>query len=530
MKRVTHGIFSKLAIGAFSIILQFLWMVLLVYAASLKFSVVNIILHIISVVLTLYLVSRDIKPYNKLSWIFIILWMPIIGVTCYFLLGRADLTRRNRKRFKAVIDKSAPYINQNQKILEELRQRDTVAAKQSFYISEYAKFPLCREKDTMYFPSGESTFESLIADLKKAEKFIFLEFFIIEPGYMFDTVIEILEEKAEQGVKVRLIYDDVGCINTLPTKYYKRLQEKGIRCAAFNPFRPFLSIVMNNRDHRKIVVIDGKIAYTGGFNLADEYINRVERFGYWKDAGLRITGNGVWNFTIMFLHMWNYIVRGDENYEQYRMHSEEDEYEEYKNKVDAANLENDEHKIKRTKGFIQPYSDSPLDHENVGETVYLNMINHAQRYVYIFTPYLIIDSEMASALITAAKSGVDVRIVTPGIPDKKLVFLLTQSYYEQLIKGGVRIYQYKPGFIHSKCFVCDDEYAVVGSVNLDYRSLYLHFECGAWMYRCSAIKQVKEDALHTFEESEEISLEFCKKRNFVVRLVQSVLMLFAPLL
>lgn len=511
MKRIVHHIFSKLAIGTCAIILQFVWFVMIAYAASERFTEINFVFHAVSLMLALYLVSRDIKPYHKLSWIFIILWMPIIGVMCYFLLGRSDLTKRNRKRLSAVIEQTDKDVVQDKAVAQALKDRSPDAYKQSRYLTDYAHYPLCREADTQYFSSGEAVFEGLIQDLKQAEHFIFLEFFIMEPGYMLDTITEILEQKVAEGVQVRLIYDDVGCINTLPAKYYRRLQEKGIRCASFNPFRPFLSVIMNNRDHRKIVVIDGKTAYTGGFNLADEYINRISRFGYWKDAGIRITGAGVWNFTVMFLQMWNYIVRSEEDCAKFFVPREP--------KADGP-----------AKGMVQPYADSPLDHENVGETVYLNMINHARKYVYIFTPYLIIDSEMSTALITAAKSGVDVRIVTPGIPDKKLVYLLTQSYYEQLIRGGVRIFQYTPGFIHSKCVVSDDEYAVVGTVNMDYRSLYLHFECGVWMYQTKAVLQVKEDALRTFEKSTEISLEFCTQRNVIVRFLQSVLSLFAPLL
>jgi cardiolipin synthase len=303
----------------------------------------------------------------------------------------------------------------------------------------------------------------------------------------------------------------VGCVNTLPAKYFKKLQKKGIKCAAFNPFLPVISVVMNNRDHRKIFVVDGNIGFTGGINLADEYINQVERFGYWKDTGIRLEGEAVWSFTAMFLEMWNYITQETEDCTKFMP------------------------KIYQTEpfkedGFVQPYGDSPLDHENVGENIYLNIINRAKKYVYIFTPYLIIDNEMMVALRNAAKSGVDVRIVTPGIPDKKAIFLMTQSYYQPLLESGVKIYQYTPGFIHAKCFVCDDEVATVGSINLDFRSLYLHFECGVWMYRSSAVMQVKEDCLATFEQSEEISVEFCRKRHLVVRMVQSLMRLFAPLL
>lgn len=310
---------------------------------------------------------------------------------------------------------------------------------------------------------------------------------------------------------MRLIYDDVGCISTLPPKYYRVLQAKGIRCAAFNPFRPIISVVMNNRDHRKILVVDGRVGYTGGINLADEYINRIERFGYWKDTGIRIEGEGVWSLTNMFLSMWDYITHMTEDCRKFMPSVYQKEP-----------FVND--------GYVQPYGDSPLDQENVGENIYLNIIARAKRYVYIFTPYLIIGNEMLVTLCNAAKSGVDVRIVTPGIPDKKMVYLLTQSYYAPLLKGGVRIYQYTPGFLHAKSFVCDDEIATVGSVNLDFRSLYLHFECGVWLYRSAAVLQVKEDCLNTFACSKEISLEFCRGRALPIRMVQSVLRLFAPLL
>ena len=268
---------------------------------------------------------------------------------------------------------------------------------------------------------------------------------------------------------------------------------------------------MNNRDHRKIFVVDGAVGFTGGLNLADAYIKEVKRFGYWKDTGVRIEGEAVWSLTSMFLSMWNYIVHSTEDYSRFMPAQHQ-----------KAPFEND--------GFVQPYGDSPLDHENVGENIYLNIINRAKNYVYIFTPYLIIDHEMLTALCNAAKDGVDVRIVTPGIPDKKMIFLLTQSYYAPLIQSGVKIYQYTPGFIHAKCFVCDDEIATVGSVNLDFRSLYLHFECGVFFYRSAVVAQVKEDCLNTFACSEQMTAEFCRNRPVPVRLLQSVLRLLAPLL
>ena len=289
------------------------------------------------------------------------------------------------------------------------------------------------------------------------------------------------------------------------------LQSRGIRCEVFNPLLPIASVLLNNRDHRKITVIDGYIGFTGGVNLADEYINRIERFGYWKDTGVMLQGEAVWSLTVMFLQMWSVLANESPDYGKYRPHEWHEQP-----------FEGD--------GFVQPYGDTPLDHETVGESVYLNIINRAKKYVYIFTPYLITDNEMTTALCLAAKSGVDVRIVTPGIPDKKLVFLLTRSYYDKLIASGVRVFEYKPGFLHAKSFVCDDSIATVGTINLDYRSLYLHFECGVWMYQTDAVMQIKEDALDILEQCREVTEEDCRNKSGWTRLWQSILRLFAPLL
>ena len=358
---------------------------------------------------------------------------------------------------------------------------------------------------------GEDWFAKYLEELKKAEHYIFMEYFIIAEGYMWDSILEVLKEKAAAGVEVRLIYDDLGCVNTLPAQYYRTLQACGIRCAAFNQFRPVLNVVMNNRDHRKITVIDGHTAFTGGINLADEYINRKRRFGHWKDSGIWLYGEAVWTFTVMFLQMWSVITGTACEFGRYRPHI-----------YHIGEFEAD--------GLVQPYGDSPMDSETVGESVYLNIINYAKRYLYIFTPYLIPDNETLTALCQAAKRGVDVRIVTPSIPDKKTVFLLTQSYYEPLMEAGVRIYEYLPGFIHSKSFVCDDEMATCGTFNVDYRSLYLHFECGVFLYKNSSVLQIRQDALNTFEVSEEMQLEKVRSRNLAVRMIQSVLRLFAPML
>ena len=511
MKRIASILSSRMFMVGVAIVLQFSWLFWIIYDFSVRFTYVEMVTHILAFILVLTVVNNWSNPYYKLAWTCIILMFPLLGVVLYFVFGRSQLTRKTEERMNAVHREVSACLQIDYTAIRALQEDDPGVAKQSRYIHNWAQFPLCRNSRTKYYSCGEKMFKDMLRAMERAEQFIFLEYFIIEDGEMLQAILQILERKAREGVTVRVIYDDVGSIKTLPRHFERTLKEMGIECAAFNPFRPILSIILNNRDHRKILVVDGQIGFTGGINIADEYINRKERFGYWKDAGIEVKGEAVWSLTTMFLEMWNYIKQTSEDYLNYLP--------EIYNKQD--NPED---------GFVQPYSDTPLDRENVGENIYLNIINHAKEYVYIYTPYLIVDNEMTVALQNAAKCGVDVRIVTPGIPDKKLIFLLTQSYYEQLIQYGVKIYQYTPGFIHAKCFVCDDKIATVGTVNLDYRSLYLHFECGVFLYRSQAVMQLKEDALDTIAKSREITQEFCKSRNVFIQALQSVLRLFAPLL
>ena len=515
MKRVLNKLFSKLVLGALIIILQFGWLVYLLYSATLASSVVDILFKVAAILLALFVSSREMRSSYKASWIFLILALPLFGIPAYYLFGRSGLTKGTRRKMDAISSRIRSYSTQNPAVMEELKKQDSGAVQEAKYLTDYAGYPLYREEETQYFSCGENFYPHFLEDLKRAKSYIFMEYFIVEPGKMLDPVIDILEQKAKEGVDVRLMYDGIGCIQTLPPKYYKMLQEKGIKCACFQPFRPLMSIIQNNRDHRKITVIDGTIAYTGGLNLADEYINEKEKFGYWKDTAIRLTGPCVWSFTSMFLELWDYILRQQSDYSRYRVDFSQ-------NKTPAVS--------ESQKGFVQPYTDSPFDQEDVGENVYLNIIAHAKDYVYIFTPYLIIGSEMRTALINAAKSGVDVRLVVPGIPDKKLVYLLTMSNFLQLLKNGVKIYTFTPGFIHAKCFVSDDVQATVGTVNLDYRSLCLHFECGVWMYKTEAVMQVKEDALRTFEDCHEVTLREYQNKSLLLRMFMGALKLFAPLL
>lgn len=510
LKKLSKLVFSRITFVIAAVLIQFLWILIFAWKMSQYFGYINAVLSVVGVIVVLRILNKWENPSYKLAWATIILFIPVFGLTIYAMFGRSGLTRKKQHKFAKIHEDYKKELKQKKEIIGKIKLSSIEIERQVRYIADWADFPVYENTQTKYFPSGEEMFVSMCEELEKAEHFIFMEYFIIEEGEMWNKILNILERKAKSGVDVRLVYDDVGCATLLPARFYKTLQKKGIKCAAFNPCRPVLSVIMNNRDHRKILVIDGHTGYTGGINLADEYINKKVRFGYWKDTGIILKGDAVWNLTVMFLEMWTYITGIKDEHQLF-----------YSDRYLKEEITGD--------GFVQPYADSPLDHETVGENVYMNIIARAKEYVYICTPYLIIDNEMTSVLCLAAKSGVDVRIITPGIPDKKIVYIMTQSYYERLIDAGVRIYQYKPGFIHAKSFVSDDKVATVGSINLDYRSLYMHFECGVYMYQSSGVMQVKDDFLNTLNVSEEITTEFCKSRSWFIRTFQGILRMVAPL-
>ncbi len=519
IKYIVSWIFSKMVLGIILIIIQAGWLLYLLYWATSVSRGLDVAIHVLALVLALVIVDKDdTRPYFKLSWVFFILVLPVAGSFCYLMFGRSGLTKKRSGWLREINQKIDPNRREDPALKEALKEENQDAWRQSEYITTHAGYPLCPEVDSTYYPSGEEVFPQFLEDLKAAKEYIFMEYFIIQAGLMWDEVLAILVQKVHEGVKVRMMYDDVGSINTLPYHFYKQLEEKGIECAVFHPFHPVLSVIINNRDHRKICVVDGQVAYTGGFNLADEYINEITRFGYWKDEGIRVTGPAAWSFTLMFLELWNYSTGSREDGMEYCPPECRRMVENAQEPLPAPG-----------RGYVQPFSDSPLDKEKVSESVYLSIINRAHDYVYIFTPYLIPSQEITTALINAAKSGVDVRIVTPGIPDKQIAYLLTQSNYVPLMRGGVKIYQFTPGFIHSKCILADDTTGVVGTINFDYRSLYLHFECGVYLYQAAAIAKLKEDMLNTFAVSREVSLTERKSRNVLLQLFLSVMRLLAPL-
>ena len=337
-----------------------------------------------------------------------------------------------------------------------------------------------------------------------------MEYFIVETGVMWNAILDILKRKVDEGVEVRFMYDGMCSISLLPYRYPEKLEKMGIQCKMFNPIKPVLSTQQNNRDHRKICVIDGEVAFTGGVNLADEYINEKERFGHWKDTAVMLKGEAVQNFTMMFLQMWNVSERGKEDYAKY---------------LTPKSLD-----IRRELGFVLPYADSPFDHENIGEQVYFHLLNHAKKYVHIMTPYLILDNEMVTNLTYTAKCGIEVIIIMPHIPDKWYAFAVAQTYYEELISAGVQIYEYTPGFVHAKVFVSDDDTATVGTINLDYRSLYLHFECGAFLFDLPVIEKIDKDFEHTLAECQEMTMADYRKGSIMQKIYGKALKLLAPLM
>ncbi len=473
----------------------------------------NAFFRVLSILLAIYIAARPDNPTYRLTWIMLILVSPVLGSMLYFVFGARKVPKALRVRDSKLQASMAPYLDKEKELAEKLQEEDLLAYKQSTYISSASGFPLYQRTNTTFFKVGEKQFEMMCKQLEAAKEFIFMEFFIIDYGYMWSTILDILKRKVEEGVDVRLLYDDFGTATTFDADYDKKLREMGIKVKVFNPIRPRLAIQMNNRDHRKIVVVDGRIAMTGGINLADEYINRRERFGDWKDCGCMVEGEAVWSFTFMFLQFWNYD-EADKN---------KDDYTKYRKGKEAfTHIQND--------GYVQPFSDSPTDDENVGELTHINMINSASKYVYITTPYLVIDHEMKTALILAAKNGIDVRILVPHIPDKWYVFALTRHNYKELTKKGVRIFEYTPGFVHAKTFVSDDKYAIVGTTNMDYRSYYLHYECGTWFYKSSLIEDMKKDYLQTLESSQEVTYEDCMKVRLPVRILRALLNLMSPLL
>ena len=499
-----NRIFNRVTITVVLVALQVLWLLWAFWSFTAGRVWLNGALKALSILIVLYLVRKDENSAYKIGWIVLIGLLPLLGGALYLAFGNKAPAKYLRERMQKVEQAHQTELAQPEGQTDAL---DISSRNLSRYVAKFGPYPAWKDTAAHYFSCGEEMYPQLLADLEKAEKFIFLEFFILRSGKMWDGEEQILRRKAAQGVDVRLIYDDFGSLLGLPSDFVIRMEKAHIRCIPFNPVVPLVSLVMNHRDHRKIVVVDGNVAYTGGVNLADEYINAEQRFGYWKDAAIRLEGAAVWNFTVMFLNAWNAFRPQETDYTAFaptRLPAVQD-------------------------GVVQPYADSPLDEEPLAETVYLDILSQAQRYVYIYTPYLAVGEEMLDALKNAAKRGVDVRLILPGIPDKKLVFRLSRSYYLPLLRAGVRIYEFTPGFLHAKCYVSDDRVAVVGSINMDYRSLFLHFECGTLLFHNSQIAALRKDVERTLLQCREIMRSDCRT-NLPGTALDSVLRLLSPLM
>ena len=505
-KNLLRIIFSRLGLVVITIIAE---LVLLVGAYLWAFSYFKwlvLVQFVFTIIMILYLFNCSMDASAKLTWLFLIMLAPVPASIFLWFTQKNFGHRMVKERTAELIEATKDMLKQDKETLYAPELIESGTDDLCRYVNRSGCFPIYKNTSTTFFPSGEAKFEAMLEELKKAEKFIFLEYFIITEGFMWGSILKILADKAAQGVDVRVMYDGMCEISTLTADYPKRLAKLGIKCKPFSAIHPFLSSHYNYRDHRKILVIDGKVAFNGGVNLADEYINKEERFGHWKDTAVMVKGQAVESFTLMFLQMWNLTeqeVKWDEC------------------KVEAS-AESD--------GYVMPYCDCPLDGERVGESVYMDILYRAKHYVHIMTPYLILDNELETALKYAAQRGVDVKIILPGIPDKKIAYSLAKSHYSQLVKYGVKIYEYDPGFVHAKIFVSDNEKAVVGTINLDYRSLYHHFECATYMYKTSCVSEIEADYQETLKKCSAVTNESIKNEKIFYKVFGAIVKILAPLM
>ena len=515
-------LFTRLKVTGVLLLAQIVLFFAINAAIVIWFPFVAYFLAGLTILALAFIIKKEEAPAYKITWITIILLFPFVFYPIvFFPIGGAIYLLIGNKR---PLRKITAHVNEHALIArlldtDELPNLEKLSGKRIKSLFDYVRcvssYHAYENTNSRYYKIGEDMFEDMITELNKAEKFIFLEFFIVNDGIMWGRMLDILTQKAAEGVEVRVIVDDLGSEKLFSKKYIKSLKERNIHVLRFNPMVPFLLFFMNNRDHRKIMVVDGKAAFTGGMNIADEYINIKKRFGVWKDTGVRLEGDAVWSFTLMFIEMWDTFSPVNErinDYEAYRVNNE----------IYAGPSE----------GFVLPFGDTPLDKERLSENIFVDILSQAKDYVYFFTPYLIISEKLTFAMQHAVKRGVDVRIVMPGIPDKKTIFRLSRSYYGPLLAQGVKIFEYSPGFLHAKSLVSDDRFAVVGTVNLDYRSLYLHFECGVVFYKSGIIEDVKQDMLDVMLSSKEVLP--ADNRDRVGRiwdeLIDALLHLFAPLL
>lgn len=506
-KEVTY-IPVRFIIAIFLIVLETLAVVGMVILCAVYIPYFYLALYATEVFCVLKIINSEENPDYKIPWLLFLLLVPIAGFMIYFMFYNRKLSKKYIRRIEKI---SGQQVHtKDGETLSKLEKEDKKAYMQAKLLCNLSSTHLYQNTDAQYFDMGEKLFASMLEDLKKAEKFIFMEYFIMEEGIFWDSILEILKEKAASGVEVRVIYDDIGCMMTLPGNYYKQLKGYGIKAVCFSKLRGQANNEFNNRSHRKIMVIDGKVGYTGGVNIADEYINERELFGVWKDVGIRMEGEAVVQLTSIFLSDYEMNVRTPvEDFETYFR--------------DGSSVEN--------AGYMIPFGDGPLPlfKRRVAQTMIMNMLNQAQDYVCMMSPYLIIDNELCQSIENTALRGVDVRIITPHIPDKKLIFTMTRSHYNRLMNAGVKIYEYEPGFVHAKAYLSDDKYAIVGTINLDYRSLVHHFENGVWLYRHEVLTQIKDDMKETMKQSIPVTDDLIKD-TLMQRFIRAVVKVVSPML
>ncbi|MBR6839741.1 MAG: cardiolipin synthase [Oscillospiraceae bacterium] len=507
-KGLLRLVFSRFGLIALLLILQIAILISAYGYFTKALPVLVVLMRLFSLAMVIYLFNCSMDPSAKLTWMLIIAVLPLAGAV-FLLFTQSNVGHRmERVLVENQINESRELLEQPENVLEAVQHDGTGTDDLCRYLNRSGCFPLYDHSAVTYFPLGEYKFEAMLEELEKAEKFIFIEYFIIEEGYMWGRILDILTRKAKQGVEIRIMYDGMCEMSTLPVDYWKLLRKEGIQAKPFSPIKPFVSSHYNYRDHRKILVIDGKVAFNGGVNLADEYINRTERFGHWKDTAVMIKGPAVSSFTLMFLQMW-YV--GDKT-------------------PDYAGFLDKAEDVPQAKGYVMPYCDNPLDTDKVGESVYIDILYRATDYVHIMSPYLILDDELETALRFAAQRGVDVKLILPGIPDKKVANDLAKTHYKSLTEAGVKIYEYTPGFVHAKVFVSDDIKATVGTINLDYRSLYHHFECGTYLYKTDCIPDIEADFRETLTKCREVSAETIRAEKLSTKFIGQIAKFLSPLM
>ena len=502
-----HIVFSRTAITILLLLLNFFLLFSFLFELFEGITFIFGGLAAATAIMMVIILNSDDDPPFKLSWCILVALLPLFGIVLYTVVHLDLGSRVSKKMLERSVASGLPFLPDSSALIGKIAQEDPATAGIARYLQQYGNAATYTNTDVRYFPLGEDKFEEMLIRMEQAEKFIFLEYFIIYPGFMWGRILDVLSRKAKEGVEIRLLYDGMNAVTNLPHDYPGQLEKLGIHCKMFSPVRPFVSTHYNNRDHRKILIVDGHTAFTGGVNLQDRYINQEEVFGHWKDTAVMVHGEAARGFTLMFLQMWNANER-EQLYEPYLQPG----------------------LCVSAPGYVIPYGEDPNQKERIAKAVYMSILSSARDYVYIMTPYLILDQEMSNALQYAAKRGVDVRIVLPHIPDKHTAFLLAKSHYRELLDAGVKIYEYTPGFVHAKVFLSDDIRGVVGSINLDYRSLYLHYECAAYLYKVPAISHIKADFNDTFAKSQLVTMEDVKKRSSFSRIVAALLKVVAPLM